>query len=121
MIGYVTVGTNDMDRAAKFWDALLAEMGAKRALESDRYVGWSDDEGASMFMIIKPADGNDANPGNGTMVALNAGSNDKVDALYAKAMSLGATDEGEPGPRAGTFYGGYFRDLDGNKYVFFNT
>ena len=54
------------------------------------------------------------------MVALHAGSNDKVDALYAKAMSLGATDEGEPGPRAGTYYGGYFRDLDGNKLVFFN-
>lgn len=121
MIGYVTVGTNDMDRAAKFWDELLAEVSAKRTMESDHYVGWSDGEGATMFMIIKPADGKDAKPGNGNMIALQAGSNDKVDALYAKAISLGATDEGEPGPRAGTFYGGYFRDLDGNKYVFFNT
>ena len=120
MIGYVTVGTGDLERAGKFWDELLAELGAKRAMESDRYVGWSDGEGA-MFMIIKPADGNEARPGNGNMVALHAGSNDKVDALYAKAISLGATDEGEPGRRAGTFYGGYFRDLDGNKYVFFNT
>ena len=120
MIGYVTVGTNDMERAAKFWDELLAELGAERTMESDRYVGWSDGKGA-MFMIIKPADGNAAKPGNGTMVALHAGSNDKVDALYAKALSLGATDEGEPGPRGGSFYGGYFRDLDGNKHVFFNT
>ncbi len=120
MIGYLTVGTNDMDRAAKFWDELLAEMGAKRTIESDHYVGWSDGEDATMLMIIKPADGNDAKPGNGNMVALHAGSSDKVDALYAKAISLGATDEGEPGPRGGTFYGGYFRDLDGNKYVFFN-
>ena len=120
MIGYLTVGTNDMARAAKFWDVLLAEMGAKRTIESDHSVGWSDGEGATMFMIIKPADGNEAKPGNGNMVALHAGSNDKVDALYAKAISLGATDEGKPGPRAGTFYGGYFRDLDGNKYVFFN-
>lgn len=120
MIGYITVGTNDLERAATFWDALLADLGAKRALESDRYVGWSDGDGA-MFMIIKPADGNDAQPGNGTMTAFDVGSNDRVDALYAKAISLGATDEGEPGPRAGTFYGGYFRDLDGNKHVFFNT
>ena len=120
MIGYLTVGTNDMGRAAKFWDDLLAEMGAKRTIESDHFVGWSDGEDATMLMIIKPADGNEAKPGNGNMVALHAGSNDKVDALYAKAISLGATDEGKPGPRAGTFYGGYFRDLDGNKYVFFN-
>ncbi|MGE4617556.1 MAG: VOC family protein [Gammaproteobacteria bacterium] len=120
MIGYVTIGTNDIDRAAKFYDALLAEMGAKRAMEMDRLVAWSDGEGATMLMIIKPADGNPAVAGNGNMVALHAGSNDKVDLLYAKAMSLGATDEGEPGVRAGTFYGGYFRDPDGNKLVFFN-
>ncbi len=120
MIGYITVGTNDMDRAAAFYDALLAEMGAKRAMESDRFVGWSSAEGSPMFMIIKPADGNDAKAGNGNMVAFHAGSNDNVNALYAKAIELGGTDEGEPGPRAGTFYGGYFRDLDGNKFVFFN-
>ncbi len=120
MIGYITVGTNDMDRAAAFYDALLAEMGAKRAMESDRFVGWSSAEGSPMFMIIKPADGNDAKAGNGSMVAFHAGSNDNVNALYAKAIELGGTDEGEPGPRAGTFYGGYFRDLDGNKFVFFN-
>ncbi|MCZ6665403.1 MAG: VOC family protein [Gammaproteobacteria bacterium] len=120
MIGYVTIGTNDIDRAAKFYDALLAEMGAKRAMDSDRFVAWSDGEGATMLMIIKPADENPAVAGNGNMVALHAGSNDKVDELYAKAMSLGATDEGKPGLRQGTFYGGYFRDPDGNKLVFFN-
>jgi len=120
MIGYITVGTNDMERAAKFYDELLADMGAQRAMESDRFVGWSSGEGTPMFMIIKPADGNDAKAGNGNMIALAAGSNDKVDSLYAKAISLGGTDEGAPGPRAGTFYGGYFRDLDGNKFVFFN-
>ena len=89
-------------------------------MEMDRLVAWSDGEGATMLMIIKPADGNPAVAGNGNMVALHAGSNDKVDLLYAKAMSLGATDEGEPGVRVGTFYGGYFRDPDGNKLVFFN-
>ena len=120
MIGYVTIGTNDIDRAAKFYDALLTEMGAKRAMDSDRFVAWSDGEGATMLMIIKPADENPAVAGNGNMVALHAGSNDKVDELYAKAMSLGATDEGKPGLRQGTFYGGYFRDPDGNKLVFFN-
>jgi predicted lactoylglutathione lyase len=120
MIGYITIGTNDMERAGKFYDALLADMGAKRAMESDRFIGWSGGEGTAMLMVIKPADGNEAKAGNGNMVALAAGSNDKVDALYAKAIELGGTDEGKPGPRAGTFYGGYFRDLDGNKFVFFN-
>jgi predicted lactoylglutathione lyase len=49
------------------------------------------------------------------MVALAMDSRAKVDAFHAKALSLGAKDEGAPGPRSDTFYAGYFRDLDGNK------
>ena len=116
MIGYVTLGTNDIDRAAKFYDELLAEIGAKRFMESDRFIAWSTSPGAPAVSVIKPADGKPASVGNGVMVALAMDSRAKVDALYEKAMALGAMDEGAPGPRGdGSFYAGYFRDPDGNK------
>ena len=116
MIGYVTLGTNDIDRAAKFYDELLAEIGAKRFMESDRFIAWSTSPGAPAVSVIKPADGKPASVGNGVMVALAMDSRAKVDALYEKAMALGALDEGAPGPRGdGGFYAGYFRDPDGNK------
>ena len=116
MIGYVTLGTNDIDRAAKFYDELLAEIGAKRFMESYRFIAWSTSPGAPAVSVIKPADGKPASVGNGVMVALAMDSRAKVDALYEKAMALGAMDEGAPGPRGdGGFYAGYFRDPDGNK------
>ena len=115
MIGYVTLGTNDLARASKFYDALLAEIGGKRQLESDRFVSWSAGEHSPGLGVIKPFDGKGATGGNGTMVALVVDSREKVDALYNKAMKLGAKDEGPPGLRWGNFYVGYFRDLDGNK------
>jgi len=115
MIGYVTLGTNDLARASKFYDTLLAEIGGKRQLESDRFVSWSAGEHGPGLGVIKPFDGKGATGGNGTMVALVVDSREKVDALYNKAMKLGAKDEGPPGLRWGNFYVGYFRDLDGNK------
>ena len=118
MVGYVTVGTNDFERAAKFYDALLAVLGGKRAMEMDRFIAWSS--GSNMMSIIKPFDGNAATVGNGVMVALSATSKEQVDAVHAKALALGGKDEGAPGPRGDGFYAGYFRDLDGNKLnVFF--
>jgi predicted lactoylglutathione lyase len=114
MIGYVTLGTNDLARAAKFYDALLGEIGGKRILESDKFVSWSAGGGPGLG-VIKPHDGKAATVGNGTMVALALDSQEKVKALFDKAMKLGATDEGGPGLRWGTFYAAYFRDLDGNK------
>ena len=120
MIGYVTLGTNDLARAAKFYDALLAEIGAKRALESDRFVSWSAGQGSPSIGVIKPYDGNTATPGNGAMVAIGVDSQAQVKALYDKAVKLGAKDEGAPGLRWGTFYAAYFRDLDGNKLNFFH-
>ncbi len=119
MIGYVTLGTNDFERAAAFYDALLGELGAKRAMEMDRIILWATQPGTPMLAVCKPYDGKRATAGNGTMVALAAGSKENVDKLHAKALELGGTDEGAPGPRTGTFYGGYFRDLDGNKLVAF--
>ena len=119
MIGYTTLGTNDIDRAAQFYDALFAEVGAKRLLDMDRLIGWGVGFDKPMLAVCKPYDRNAATVGNGVMVALVVQSNEQVDQLHAKAMELGATDEGAPGPRGPGFYGGYFRDLDGNKLVFF--
>ena len=115
MIAYMTIGTNDLARAATFYDALLTPFGAKRAMETDRYVAWGTGSGTPMLLLIKPYDGAPATVGNGTMVALHAASREKVDAAYRHALALGARDEGAAGPRDGKFYGGYVRDLDGNK------
>ena len=115
MIGYVTLGTNDIEKAAGFYDALLGELGANRMMESESFIAWATDMGKPSISVIKPADGNSATVGNGMMVAIIVKSNDKVDSLYAKAIELGGADEGAPGERGNGFYAGYFRDLDGNK------
>lgn len=117
MINYITLGTNDLDRAGKFYDELLAVVGGKRALTTDRSIGWVGPKGAPMLMIMKPFDGKPATAGNGSMVALSASSAEQVAAIHAKALALGGGDEGAPGPRGeGAFHCGYFRDLDGNKF-----
>ena len=115
MIGYVTLGTNDMDKAAAFYDALLGTLGAGRSMEAETFIAWSTGPGAPAISIIKPADGSAATVGNGVMVAIPLDSKEKVDALHAKALELGGADEGAPGQRFDNFYAGYFRDLDGNK------
>jgi predicted lactoylglutathione lyase len=115
MIGYVTLGTNDIARAARFYDALLAEFGAKRAMELETFIAWATGPGAPMVSVIKPYDKKAATVGNGVMVALAASSKQQVDAIHRRALELGAKDEGAPGPRGDGFYAGYFRDLDGNK------
>lgn len=115
MIGYVTLGTQDLARAARFYDELLAVIGGKRTMEFDGFIVWSTGPKAPGLALTRPYDGKPATVGNGVMVALAAGDKDKVDALHRKAMELGAQDEGAPGPRGDTFYAGYFRDLDGNK------
>jgi predicted lactoylglutathione lyase len=115
MIGYVTLGTNDIASAARFYDQLLAEIGAKRFMETETFIAWATSPQAPALSVIKPADGNAATVGNGVMVAIAMDSRDKVDAFYRKAIELGAKDEGAPGPRGDNFYAGYFRDPDGNK------
>lgn len=120
MIGYVTLGSDDLSRAGAFYDALLAEFGAKRFMENERLVIWGSGPGAPMLGVIRPNDGQPASVGNGVMVALAAGSREAVDKLYAKALSLGASDEGAPGERMPGFYAGYFRDPDGHKLNFFH-
>ena len=115
MIGYVTLGTNKFDDAVEFYDELFGSIGAGRILEGDRFVAWSTDRMRPGISVTKPFDGNEATVGNGTMVAIILNAPEKVDAFHARALELGGTDEGAPGPRIDNFYAGYFRDLDGNK------
>jgi len=120
MIGYVTLGTNDLPRAVEFYDALLGTIGAGRFMEEENYfVAWAVDPEQPSLAVSVPFNKQAATVGNGTMVALFMQSPEQVDALYEKAIELGATDEGKPGfrPEDATsgFYAGYFRDLDGNK------
>ncbi|WP_293156006.1 MULTISPECIES: VOC family protein [unclassified Microcoleus] len=117
MIGYVTLGTNDLQSAAKFYDALLAEIGAKRFMEMEEFIAWSVSPEMPALAVTKPFDGNEATVGNGVMIALQVDSPEKVNLVYNKAIALGAQDEGAAGPRDALpgFYAGYFRDLDGNK------
>lgn len=115
MIGYTTLGTNDLPRAAAFYDALLAEIGAKRLWEMDTGIAWGVAWDKPSLGIMKPYDKQPATVGNGVMVALVVDSREKVDRIYKKAIELGAKDEGPNGPRGEKFYAGYFRDLDGNK------
>lgn len=119
MIAYVTIGTNDMQRALGFYDALLAEIGAKRLFGMDRIQFYGTSTKAPMLAVCVPYDEKPQAPGNGWMVAIPAGSREAVDRVHARALALGATDEGAPGERIpNVFYGGYIRDLDGNKLCF---
>lgn len=115
MIGYVTLGTRDLARAASFYDALLATIGAKRYMETSQFIAWAVAPDKPSLGVTLPHDGHAATVGNGVMVALVVDSKEKVDALHRKALELGGADAGPAGPRGEGFYAGYFRDLDGNK------
>ncbi|MCK0129555.1 VOC family protein [Erythrobacter sp. F6033] len=116
MIGYVTLGTNDLPRAAKFYDAIAEQFGVGRMMEFDTFIAWGEMGGAPGVAATKPFDGEEACVGNGTMVALQVENPEKVQAVYDTAIAHGGSDEGEPGPRGDDgFYAGYFRDPDGNK------
>ncbi|WP_017937936.1 VOC family protein [Zestomonas thermotolerans] len=119
MIGYVTIGTRDMDKAKAFYGELLALLDARLVMDMGRLALYGNGAGKPMLGVCLPYDGQPATAGNGTMVALAAASTEQVDALYAKALELGGSDEGTPGYRLPTFYGAYVRDLDGNKLAFF--
>ena len=119
MIGYVTLGTNDLKGAAAFYDALLGEIGAKRMMEGEAFIAWSVKPDLPGFGVTMPFDKKPATVGNGVMVALVVDSEAKVNALHRKALQLGGQDEGPPGKRSEGFYAGYFRDLDGNKLNIF--
>jgi hypothetical protein len=124
MIGYVTVGSNDLEKARGFYDQLMPTLGAGRIMEfGDNFTMYGTSMNRPALAVCKPHDGNAATAGNGNMAAIACDTRAKVDELYAKAMELGASDEGGPGVRGDecstAFYGAYFRDLDGNKLCAF--
>jgi catechol 2,3-dioxygenase-like lactoylglutathione lyase family enzyme len=115
MVGYITLGTCDLARGAKFYDAIAKELGVARMMETERFIAWGVPGGGAGLGLTLPYDGKSASVGNGVMVGLAANDKAHVDRIYKLALSLGGTDEGPPGPRGDGFYAGYFRDLDGNK------
>ena len=117
VIGFVMVGTNDLEKSSKFYDAVLFHLGMKRVTITERYIGYghSNEDSGVKFYITKPHNKENANAGNGTMVALSAETKEAVDKFHKTALENGATDEGSPGPRSDGNYYGYIRDHDGNK------
>jgi predicted lactoylglutathione lyase len=123
MIGYVTLGTNNLNASSDFYDRLFASIDIGRNMEMENvFVSWGAEDtnaASASLAVTMPFDGEAATVGNGVMVALNLGDPERVKAFYEKAIALGATDEGKPGFRpegaSSGFYCGYFRDLDGNK------
>jgi catechol 2,3-dioxygenase-like lactoylglutathione lyase family enzyme len=124
MIGYVTLGSNDLDKSRAYYDALFGSIGAGRLMEfGDNFTMYGTAWGRPAVAVTKPYNGEAASPGNGNMTALVLDSRDKVDAFYATAIALGGSDEGPPGLRGEegdqAFYGAYFRDPEGNKFCAF--
>lgn len=125
MIGYVTLGTNDLDKARAYYDALLGELGAKRLMEMEEngFTLYGIDMTTPSIAITKPDNGKAAQPGNGNMIALQMQKREQVDSLYKKGIELGGSDEGAPGVRGDegpmAFYAAYFRDPEGNKLCAF--
>lgn len=115
MIGYVTLGTSDLARAAAFYDPIAAELGAGRVMDFETLIAWSGPGGAVGVGLTMPYDGQPASIGNGVMVALQAADEAQVQRIYDLALAHGGSDEGAPGPRGEGFYAAYFRDPDGNK------
>src|SRR5262245_13898172 len=120
MIGYATIGTNDFERAKAFYDTVLKPLGGRRTLTMETMQGYGGGAGA-MLAITIPYDEKPATPGNGVMIALLAPNQAVVGDTCKIALEHGATDEGAPGMRSDTFYGAYFRDLDGNKICVFKV
>ena len=117
VIGFVMVGTNDLEKSSKFYDAILVHLGMKRVTITERYIGYghsSEDSGVK-FYITKPHNKENATAGNGTMIALSAETKEAVNKFHATALKNGAVDEGAPGIRSDGNYYGYVRDHDGNK------
>jgi predicted lactoylglutathione lyase len=115
MLGYVTLGTNDLERAAKFYDAVAAGMGTSRMMEWPGAIAWGTPGGGAGVCLMKPFNGEAASIGNGVMAALGASSREQIHQLYDIALANGGSCEGPPGPRGNGFYAAYFRDPDGNK------
>jgi predicted lactoylglutathione lyase len=115
-MNYFVFGTNDMQSAVSFYDALFVGSEMKKINDEGRMTLWAGED--FMFALAEPFDDNEATVGNGTMIGLNLKSADEVKRVYAKALSIGGVDEGQPDIRSGRF-SAYVRDLDNNKICLF--
>jgi len=118
MYSHTTIGANDLARARRFYDAVLAPLGLEVRYADEAIIGWGQPGGRPQFLVVRPFDGREPSVGNGSMIALLAPKRSIVDACHAAALAQGGTDEGGPGLRPHyhrNYYGAYFRDLDGNK------
>jgi catechol 2,3-dioxygenase-like lactoylglutathione lyase family enzyme len=116
MISYATIGTNDISKSGPFYTELLATQGVTKLFDHPRGGMMFGKDGKLVLGVLTPFDRNQATAGNGSMIALDLPSRQAVDEFHAKALSLGAVDEGAPGERGPGFYMGYFRDPEGNKF-----
>ena len=119
MIGYVTLGSVDIERAAGFYDKLFEAIGGGRVFSRGSYIAWSNGEGQPMIGVLTPSNGEAATIGNGSMIAFKMKDTETVDRLHALALELGGENEGDPGPRSENFYAAFFKDLDGHKFNFY--
>lgn len=121
MIGYVTIGTNDLESSRRFYDAVLAPLGGKIIVNAPGLMIFYGTEGGStMLALCNPYDKGVASFGNGSMFGIPAATHALVDEAYRVALENGATDEGAPGYRTPQMYIAYFRDPVGNKLAVYN-
>lgn len=120
MLQYATVGTNDLTRAAAFYDKISQPLGGRRAYSFLDKMQFYTSDGGGMFCVCRPHDGNPACVGNGSMFAFPASHPALVDEVYRIAIAAGGVSEGEPGPRVPSIHIAYFRDLDGNKLAVYH-
>ena len=121
MISFVMVGTNNLDKAIKFYDTLLNTIELQRVVTNEKYAGYASKEKSDEveFYVTKPVNKEKATFGNGTQISFLVKSKDLVNNFYNTGIKLGGKDEGAPGVRSGDYYC-YFRDLDGNKICAFS-
>jgi catechol 2,3-dioxygenase-like lactoylglutathione lyase family enzyme len=114
MFNHVSVGTSDLERASRFYDAALGALGYRRTMSESFGNAWGVEW--PEFWAQLPDDG-EASAGNGVHVALIAPSREAVDAFHAAGLAAGGADAGAPGPRDYTpdYYAAFLRDPDGNK------
>jgi catechol 2,3-dioxygenase-like lactoylglutathione lyase family enzyme len=115
MLSYATIGTNDLDKSAPFYTELLGTQGLSKMFDHPHGVMFGK-QGKLVLGVLTPFNGATASAGNGAMVAFELPSREAVDEFHAKALALGATDEGAPGERGLGYYMAYFRDAEGNKF-----
>ena len=121
MLGYCTLGANDLEGTGKFFDGIAAILGIERAYEGERFIMWGKPGEGAMLGIITPYDEQPATVGNGTMFGIVTQSEEAVQKIHAYALANGGSDEGAPGERGEGFYCGYFRDPEGNKLIVFKA